>query len=63
MNGKKETCYGTIAVVSADNLGSLLLGGFKESCSAIRMCRHCMATKEESSSQVDNVCYDSRYIC
>ena len=59
MNGKNETCYGTIAVVSADNLGSLLLGGFKESCSALRMCRHCMATKEQSRSQVINICCNS----
>ena len=44
--------YGTIAIVSADNLGSLALGGFKESCSSLKMCRHCMATKDESQHQV-----------
>lgn len=44
--------YGTIAIVSADNLGSLALGGFKESCSSLKMCRHCMATKDESRHQV-----------
>ena len=49
--------YGTIAVVSADNLGSLALGGFKESCSAIRMCRHCMATKENSKKEVMGTYY------
>ena len=32
VNGKVEKFYGTLAVVSADNLGSLALGGFKESC-------------------------------
>lgn len=44
--------YGTLGVVSADNLGSLALGGFKESCSANRMCRHCLATKEAARTQV-----------
>jgi len=39
--GIKESFFGTVAVISADNLGSLALGGFKESCSAIKMCRHC----------------------
>ena len=39
-------------MVSADNLGSLLLGGFKESCTAIRMCRFCMATKEDTQKKV-----------
>ena len=44
--------FGALAIVSADNLGSLALGGFKESCSALKMCRHCMATKEESQTKV-----------
>lgn len=52
--GQTKKVYGTIAVVSADNLGSLALGGFKESCSAARMCRHCMTTKEDSQTKV---CY------
>jgi len=45
--------HGTIAVISADNFGSLALGGFKESCTATKMCRHCMATKNDSCSQVN----------
>ena len=56
VNGRQKTLYGTLAVVSADNLGSLLLGGFKESCTALRMCRYCMATKEESNTQVWCIC-------
>ena len=44
--------YGTIAILSADNLGSLAVGGFKESCSALKMCRHCMASKDDSQKQV-----------
>ena len=41
-----------LTVISADNLGSLLLGGFKESYSAYRMCRHCLCTKDGSTTQV-----------
>jgi len=52
--GNKEKVYGTIAIVSADNLGSLALGGFKESCSASRMCRHCMTTKPECQRMVSS---------
>ncbi|XP_028416072.1 uncharacterized protein LOC114539659 [Dendronephthya gigantea] len=33
---------GTIAFISADNLGAQLVGGFKESASANLRCRHCM---------------------
>ena len=49
--GQKRTVYGTLAVISADNLGSLACG-FKESCTATKMCRHCMATREESQTKV-----------
>jgi len=52
INGQPKVLFGTIAVISADNLGSLLLGGFKESCSAYRMCRHCLCTKDESTIKV-----------
>ena len=44
--------YGALAVVSADNLGSLLLSGFKESCTANRCCRHCLATRGCAKLQV-----------
>jgi len=52
VEGISKLMYGTIAIVSADNLGSLVLGGFKENCSALKMCRHCMATKDTSQNQV-----------
>jgi len=55
VNGRCLKLFGTLATVSADNLGSLALGGFKESCSATKMCRHCMATKEESQTKVSYV--------
>jgi len=34
INGELKVMFRTVAVISADNLGSLFLGGFKESCSA-----------------------------
>ena len=54
IRGYPKRIFGALAVVSADNLGSLALGGFKGSCSAIRMCRKCMTTKTESQKQVTN---------
>ena len=52
IHGTSKIVYGTLAMVSADSLGSLALGGFKENCSALRMCRHCMSTRGESQKQV-----------
>ena len=43
---------GTIAYVSGDNLGSSLVGGFKESASAHRKCRQCLGSEEEVKSKV-----------
>ena len=44
VNGRTTVYHGSLALVSADNLGSLALGGFKESCTANCMCRQCLAT-------------------
>ena len=52
IDGTEKVVFGGLAVVSADNLESLVLGGFKESCSALKMCRYCMATKEDSQTKV-----------
>ena len=41
-----------LCLVSADNLGSQALGGFKESCSAFRFCRQCMATHDPAQTKV-----------
>lgn len=43
---------GTIAVGSADNLGSHALCGFKEGSQAFRGCRQCMATSDEMKEHV-----------
>ena len=44
VQGLKETFYGTVAVISADNPASNSSGGFKESTIAFRYCRLCMGT-------------------
>lgn len=44
--------YGTVALVSADNPASAALGGFKESSSAFRCCRHCLGTLEDIKVEV-----------
>ena len=50
--GEKKAVYGTLAVVSADNWGSLALGGFKESCTVTKLSQQCMATR-----RVKKVCF------
>ena len=57
IQGTQKVLFGTLAAVSADNLGSLALGGFKESCTAYRCCRHCMATRDMMSSKVCRPCH------
>lgn len=59
VHGRKRTMFGTVAAISADNLGSLLLGGFKESCTAYKMCRHCTATQQTAKTKVEflNACF------
>ena len=51
--GNKKTLFGALAAISADNLGSLAIGGFKESCSAIKMCRQCMADHDTAKELVN----------
>lgn len=43
---------GTIAFVSGDNLGSQLVGGFKEGAGARLKCRHCMGTATDIQTKV-----------
>ena len=52
INGEMCKFRGTITVVSADNPASAYLGGFKQSASAFRFCRHCMGIKEETEHKV-----------
>ena len=52
INGRKEIIAGSICVLSADNPASCALGGYKESASANRPCRHCMISSSELSSKL-----------
>ncbi len=52
IGGEYRVFRGTVAVVSADNLGSNALGGFKEGSTAHRPCRQCMGTLEEMKVEV-----------
>ena len=57
IKGEEKLYLGVLCAVSADNLASLALGGFKESCAAYRMCRQCMVTRDSAKTKV------SGYIC
>ncbi len=50
------TFYGTISTVSADNMASCALGGFKEGGIAYRFCRHCLVTSNTVRETVSKVC-------
>lgn len=56
INGEVRRMRGTVTVISADNPASALLGGFKQSVSAFRFCRHCTGTEEDIQ---ERVCYNS----
>ena len=57
-----KTVYGTLIAVSGDNIGSQLLGGFKQLASAMRQCRWCMATKDDVNTKVYIHSYIYTYI-
>ena len=52
IGGISRVIHGTLVAVSADNLGSCALGGFKEGSTAYRGCWHCMATIPEMKTKV-----------
>ena len=59
MNGQEVNFKGTISLASGDNLSSHLLGGFKSPSSALRICRHCMATSDEAQTKVIIISFDN----
>ena len=61
INGSTKYFWGTVTIVSADNPASTLLGGFKQSASAFRWCRHCMGTENDIQSKVHFT--TSMYVC
>ena len=47
ISGQEKLYYGTVTVVSADNLANSSLGGFKESSSVHIPCQQCLGHKDE----------------
>lgn len=62
VDGAIQHFRGTITIVSADNPSSTLLGGFKQSASAFRCCRHCMGIEEDIQSKVMYMCTMHVYV-
>ena len=52
VNGGFRQYDGTVTLVSADNLASHAIGGFKESSSAYSPCRQCFGKNHEIRQQV-----------
>lgn len=52
VNGERHSLRGTIAFISGDNLGSQLIGGFKEGAGARLKCRHCMGSTPDIRTKV-----------
>ena len=53
IRGEPQMKRGTLCLVSADNLASNAMGGFKEGSTANRGCRHCFATPDQLKSVFD----------
>ena len=53
IDGELQKKWGTLCLVSADNLASNALGGFKEGSTANRGCRQCLATIDELKTIFD----------
>ena len=61
INDQEKTFHGALLAFLADNLGSHAFGGFKESFSfALRMCRTCMATKDNYKLSFNSARYECR---
>ena len=52
LNDSTHFFQGTVTIVSGDNPASAALGGFKQSASAFRFCRHCLGTENDIQSKV-----------
>ena len=53
VKGEPRSFTGTITFVSGDNLGSQLIGGFKEGPGAHLKCRHCMGNTHDIKTMVN----------
>ena len=62
IGGEVMNFRGSVSIVSADNPASALLGGFKQSASAFRYCRHCTGTSADVQTRVKITC-KNLYTC
>lgn len=53
IDGRTQHFRGTVSIISADNPASASLGGFKQSSSAFRFCRHCMGAEDDIQNKVN----------
>jgi hypothetical protein len=51
LKGEQQTLYGTLVILSADNLAAHMIGGYKSLHASFRKCQFCMATSETMSLQ------------
>ena len=58
-----EVFRSTLTVVSADNLASQLIGGYKVLNSAFKKCRYCMATDEQIKARLAHLYYRDSEFC
>ena len=52
VDGFDKTFRGTIGPFFTDNLGAHMIGGYNESFNCLRICRVCMATKNDIQTSV-----------
>ena len=57
LEGKDDIYRGSIGPFTSDNLGVHMLGGYPESFNSLRICRFCMATKQERNCKVNDHCF------
>ena len=56
LEGKDDVFRGSIGPFTSDNLGAHMIGGYPESFNSLRICRFCMATKQEINCKVNACC-------
>ena len=56
VDGFEKTFRGGIGPFSTDNLGAHMIGGYNESFNCLRICRVCMATKDDIQTSVSKFC-------
>ena len=52
IQGAEKTLCGTVVLVPGDSLASCYLDGYKSPSHALRRCRFCKATSEDTSDEV-----------